>query len=70
MALVTMIDGARAGALHLVTTLGQASLEAAVVGLAVWGVCRLLPGLPAHVRAWLWCPCPASVYHCSPRQPR
>ena len=54
MALVTMIDGARAGALHLVTTLGQASLEAAVVGLAVWGVCRLLPGLPAHVRAWLW----------------
>ncbi|HEX2643475.1 MAG TPA: M56 family metallopeptidase, partial [Thermoanaerobaculia bacterium] len=34
--------------------LGRASLEGAVFALAVWGLCKAFPRLPAALRCWLW----------------
>ncbi|WP_447591200.1 M56 family metallopeptidase [Stenotrophomonas rhizophila] len=40
--------------MDLIARLGWTSLQSAVLVGLVWGVCRLLPGLPAATRCWLW----------------
>lgn len=40
--------------MELIARLGWTSLQSAVLVGLVWGVCRLLPGLPAATRCWLW----------------
>lgn len=40
--------------MELLVRLGWTSLQSAVLVGLVWGVCRLLPGLPAATRCWLW----------------
>jgi beta-lactamase regulating signal transducer with metallopeptidase domain len=54
MTLVTLLETGRSTAAALLGTLAQASIEGAIVAVFVWALCRLLPGLPAAVRAWLW----------------
>lgn len=38
----------------MIEALFHASIRGAVVVAVVWGVCRLVPNLPASTRAWLW----------------
>jgi beta-lactamase regulating signal transducer with metallopeptidase domain/protocatechuate 3,4-dioxygenase beta subunit len=38
----------------LLSLLGQATWQSALIVLLVWGICRLFPKLPASVRCWLW----------------
>lgn len=38
----------------ILTGVGRASLEGAVFALAVWGLCKAFPRLPAALRCWLW----------------
>ena len=39
---------------QMAVVLGRASLSGGLLILAVWGLCRLVPRLPAALRTWLW----------------
>lgn len=54
MTLAFLADLLRSGSLDLLATVTRASLEGAALALLVGLTCRLVPVLPAAVRAWLW----------------